>query len=76
MERRLLVMWTVYDHPRDYPQHFVARKWEIHPGGERMTDEILKFASLEILREVMQRKGLSRLTRSPGDDPVIVETWL
>jgi uncharacterized C2H2 Zn-finger protein len=26
-----LSMWTIYDHPRDYPAYFVARRWEIGP---------------------------------------------
>src|SRR4030095_3138806 len=28
-EARTLSIWTVYDHPRDYPQHYVARRSEI-----------------------------------------------
>jgi hypothetical protein len=30
-----LAMWTIYDHPKDFPEHFVARKWLITGGEDR-----------------------------------------
>lgn len=71
-----LVLWTIYDHPRDYPKDFVARKWEIYPTGARATTDILQSEDLSTLRGLLDQQGLCMLHRSPGDDPVIVETWL
>jgi hypothetical protein len=70
-----LPMWTVYDHPSDFPDYFVARKFftlpEVAPSGDVVTA-----LSLERLRAVFQRMGLVCLARNVEDDPCIVETWL
>lgn len=67
-----LPIWTLYDHPRDYPTEYVARLFI----GEKPTDQVLTSKSLDLLRSEMVARGLSCLTRSPGDDPKIIETWL
>ena len=76
----LLSMWTVYDHPRDWPQWFVARRWEIRAGevAPVRTDDMVFGRTLEIVRMHIDRitPGLFRLPRQPGDDPVVVETWV
>lgn len=71
-----LEMWTVYDHPRDDPAHYVARKWLIYPGRAVATDECMRSTELSVLRENLTEKELCALARAPTDDPVIVETWL
>ena len=68
-------IWTVYDRPRDYPKLFVARKFSTR-RGPRPTSEIMFASTLDGLREMLAAMGLTRLARSPGDDPVIVETWI
>jgi hypothetical protein len=74
---RPLIIWTLYRRPRDLPHvAIVARKWEVDQRGERATSEIRRFDSLDAAREEMQNMGLTCITRSPGDDPVIVESWL
>ena len=75
-DNKSLVMWTIYDHPRDYPDSFVARKFLIAGGAPTPTSEIILSTSLDKLRAIMVGRGLSCITRSPGDDPVVVETWL
>ena len=72
----MLRMWTVYRHPKDYPSKYVARLFEVDSDGPRPTGSIVIAETLERLREEMMQMGLVMLTRSPGDDPVIVETWL
>lgn len=71
-----LVMWVVYDHPKDYPENFVARKFLIGHGEARASAEALVFVDLVPLRWVLQRAGLCCLARNPQDDPVIVESWI
>ena len=67
----MLELWTVYDSPIDLPGHFVARKWLL----DKPTNELLLDRTLEGLRGKLP-EGLTRLERSPQDDPQIVETWI
>jgi hypothetical protein len=69
-------MWTIYDHPKDYPTAFIARKWLIGQGMMMATTTLLASPQLEDLREAMRRMGLTCLTRMPDDDAAIIETWL
>jgi len=71
-----LAMWTVYDNPNDYPGLFVARRFEVSGAGPVATESII-MDNLEKLREVLEfEMRLTCLTRSPEDDPKIIETWL
>ena len=70
-------MWTIYDHPNDIPDSFVARKWIIvKGGGSYPTDDVIVTESLIVLREIMINRGLARIDRHPDDDAKIVETWI
>jgi len=71
-------VWTVYDHPTDFPNNYVARRFEISEGGElKATDSIIISPDLETLRRVLLvETGLTCLARMEGDDPKIVETWI
>lgn len=64
--------WTIYDHPKDYPNHFVARLWII----DKPTDMLLTAFDIEELRERFASEGMTRLERFPQDDPCIVEVWM
>lgn len=70
-----LSMWTIYEHPSDYPQGYVTRKWIItgdgegHPGAARYRPD------LEAARAAVPA-DLHRIDRSPDDDPTVVETWI
>jgi hypothetical protein len=71
-----LEMWTIYDHPADYPDHYVARKWLI--GSKRIepeaTDEVLLEIDLDVLRKRIP-PWLYCMPRQSGDDPKIIEVW-
>lgn len=72
-----LSMWVVYAHPKDDPDVFVARRWELgQAGGLEPTMVVMRDADLERLRGVLRARGLFHLARDPADDPVIVEVWL
>lgn len=71
-----LVLWTVYDHPSDYPDQYVARQFVVGIGGQRATDRVMAHVDLESIRAVLSHAGLVRVERHPTDDPVILETWL
>lgn len=67
-----LSLWTIYDHPRDFPNNYVARRFEL----EQPTSDVILSSDLESLRAELMARGLVCLTRNPADDPVILETWL
>ena len=69
-------MWTVYDHPRDCPDAFIARRFEVGRSGLVATTETMSSPHIYILREQLAIRGLTPLARSPGDDPCIIETWV
>ena len=75
-----MTMWTIYDHPLDFPDKFVARRWDIVRAGNKTEPvaraEHVTADTLDELRRDMMRRGLVCLTRSDGDEPQIVETWL
>ena len=71
-----LSMWTIYDHPKDYPDTYVARRWEVGPTGAMATRVLMTSEDLGWLREQMEDMGLTCLARVDGDDSKIVETWL
>jgi hypothetical protein len=66
-----LEIFVIYDHPRDYPGHFVVRRWL----GDRPTEDFAIALTLAEARAEVPR-GRVRLARSAADDPVIVETWV
>ena len=70
-----LPIWTVYDHPRDYPNGYVARRWLTLPVP-RATNEVIIADKLDDIRDQLEAKGLVKLMRDPSDEPQIVETWL
>lgn len=71
-----LPMWTVYDHPSDFPECYVARKFLAHAEGAVATDEIIVCEDLTAIREVLAVKGLTPLMRNEEDDARIIETWV
>ena len=71
-----LAMWTVYDHPNDYPHCYVARRYEIDSKGARPTVDIMISPNIDALRTALSARGLIPIARNPEDDPKIVETWL
>lgn len=72
-----LHLWTVYDHPRDMPDSFVARRYSIEADGLPRADQLaLSAPDLATIRTTLAAAGLACLPRAPDDDPVILETWL
>ena len=68
--------WAIYDHPKDYPHNFVVRRWKLGDDGEPIPDQECHLAdSLEEARKHIPI-GLHRIPQQPGDDTVIIETWI
>jgi hypothetical protein len=68
----MLDMWTITDSPKDYPDLYVARRFVL----DRPTDYMFVAETLDDIRKPLVQAGFTCMSRSDGDDPVIVETWL
>lgn len=77
-QKGMLPMWTIYDHPLDWPKGYMARKHEVGNGTIRATSRMIGGTddSLPSLRRVFTEAGLTCMTRAVEDDPKIVEVWL
>jgi hypothetical protein len=73
--REQLPMMTVYDHPSDWPEYYVARLFVTLP---ELTATPVCFVSgdLQPIHDQLTALGLRRMERHPQDDPAIMETWL
>ncbi len=65
-------MWTIYDHPADYPDHYVARKFI----NETPTKHILKNENLYSLYESLPVHLDVFFERDARDGPTILGVWL
>jgi hypothetical protein len=76
-DRGVLAMWTVFDHPRDYPDGYIARCFETG-GGEPdpVPTNFTVMGELPLIRATLEQCGLVCMARSPQDDKNIIETWL
>ena len=72
--RQRLPMWTITERPRDYPGGYVARMHVSLPEPAVSVYAIYG-PTLAAVRAALP-PGLTCLTRNPGDNPCIVETWL
>ncbi|HEX7853800.1 MAG TPA: hypothetical protein VF503_08910 [Sphingobium sp.] len=70
-----LSIWTITANTSDFPDRFVARRHVIDRDGHSATDDIRVAASLDEIRGMLPA-DLVCLGREPGDDPVIVESWI
>jgi hypothetical protein len=75
-DKEPLWIWVIYDHPRDFPNAFVARPQFETVDGIKQFGEGYAAPDLEVLRDHMRRMGLVCLARHPDDDPVIIEVWI
>lgn len=72
-----MLLWTIYDHPDDYPEHYVVREWAASPDGVTSHGAVT-FDTLEDARAAIRKRGplMMCMERDPSADPKIVETWL
>jgi hypothetical protein len=76
---RAVKLYVVYYQPRDYPDSYVVRGFEITTEGP-VPDPV----PLTVVAELVEARravfdaasGSVRVERYPDDDPVLVEVWL
>lgn len=69
-------LWTIYAHPRDYPEGYVAREWIVNGQGSEYPGPARYRPDLEAARAAVPPQFDHRLVRNPDDDPSVVETWI
>lgn len=71
-------IYIVYDHPVDYPNYYVARRFEFsNPTGEIFVNDDLEKVRDWIKSELIKQGTAGfRLERHPSDDIVILECWI
>lgn len=72
---RHLPIWTVCKGPKDFPNGFTVRLHLVVGPRTFPTAKVLRAPSLDAIRDLLPR-GLTRISRHPDDDPVIIESWL
>jgi hypothetical protein len=75
IKRGALSIWTIYDRPKDFPEGFIARRFEV-AGGETVTTRDTLNGALNDIRLAFERAGLVNICRQEGDEPQIVESWI
>ena len=74
--KMVAVMIAVYDHPKDFPECYVARVHFIGRGWHWPSQEIfIARVTLEDVRAAIPA-GMHRINRQLIDDPYIMETYL
>ena len=72
---KVFPIFTVYFSPKDFPGKYVVRLFD----ADKPLRLITVSDTLEQARATIPQGpplGFAHMTRSPEDDPVIVETWL
>jgi hypothetical protein len=75
MEKPKLEIWTIYFSPKDFPNEYVARMFEL----DQPTKSILRASGLEDLRGKIQNYSdheLVRINRSENDHRSVIESWI
>lgn len=75
LARDVLAIWTVYSHPSDFPNNYVARRCEVNGGDLQHTGDIM-LGELSMIRASFLQAGLVCLPRNDDDEAHIVECWL
>lgn len=71
-----LEFWTIYDKPKDFPGHFVARRFDIRGGKVEKTNIAILAASRQEIDAHFYQNGFTWLPRNSGDEAQIVGSWL
>jgi hypothetical protein len=71
----VLVVWTVYRNPRDYPGKWVLRGHDVTAGNVQPRDSVI-VADTYAQLSLDIPPGLTHMPRHSLDDPAIYESWI
>jgi hypothetical protein len=70
-------VYTVYNHPTDYPDDYVVRTWSSVDAKPTPDLELfMQDKDLNVIREKLQSMGLYRIDEDGSPDGVILESWI
>jgi hypothetical protein len=64
-------MIVIYDHPKDYPNSYVARIWDM----DKPTNVVVANENIYVLRKLIP-KNMGCINKFETDDPCMLEIWL
>ena len=70
-------VWTLFDHPSDYPDCYVARRFSVRIGGP--TEDVVTGDSPgQVLLKIQEidPNACTFIPRDPRDDPKIMGIWI
>lgn len=72
-----MLQYTIYHRPLDFPGvEYLVREFRIH-SGHVITGPVVGIAqTVEEARALVPPQADAMITRSPEDDPAVVETWI
>jgi hypothetical protein len=70
--------WVVYEHPKEHPDHFVLKRWDIFRGHNAPVAICAIVQLADTLEEVQDLvpQGCACLGLCADHDPCIVEMWI
>ncbi len=78
-EDGVLYLYQIFYQPRDYPNHYVVRRFAIRRGSPDAIPDAQPWAVVDTLdeaRETVPFEADFRMPREEHDDRGIVETWV
>ena len=73
---QVMYVWQIFEHPADYPDQYVVRRFAVTPGAAVPDTEPWCVTTTLRRARASTPRGLYRLGRSPEDEPQILETWI
>ena len=70
-----LMIWVIYDHPRDFPDGYVLRPQALVEGVLIVSAVAWSAATPDKLEAILPA-GVTRIGPQEGDDPVIMSVWI
>lgn len=75
-EGAVLTVWVIYERPADHPDSYVLRpQFTMNDNTIRASTVAWKAPDPDTLRAILP-PGLVKLLPQPGENPVILETWI
>jgi hypothetical protein len=71
-------IYVIYDHPKDYPDHYVVRRWYVMRDDNSLYAEISPTAVCTTRKEARLAipAGCYPVDAPAEYDPVIIERWM
>jgi len=75
-DNRFIILWTIYQRPKDYPKGYVVRRhYAMADGSVKYDTKAWVADTLEEIRAGLP-PGLRNIGRHDSDNPAILEVWI